>query len=240
MTNFSFEFTPTESSAGGTCFYIANHLSYKPCLDLNIYKSNELESTFIEVLNPKKSNIIIGCIYKHPSMDLNDFNTNYLNNLLDKVSKEQKSVFLLGDFNINLLNYNDHNPTNEFLDSLASNSFVPYILQPTQLTSHSKTLIDIIFFNIISPEAISGNLTATISDHLPQFMIVPNVFSNPPSNKANIFERDWPNFDQEKFILDYFSIDWDVALKLDEQNVNYSTESFLNKINSLLSNYCYF
>ena len=73
-------------------------------------------------------------------MDLNDFNTNYLHNLLDKVSKEQKSVFLLGNFNINLLNYNSHNPTNEFLDSLASNPFVPCILQPTRLTSHSKTL----------------------------------------------------------------------------------------------------
>ena len=58
-----------------------------------------------------------------------------------------------------------------------------------------------------------------------------------PSNKVNIFERDWSNFNQENFILDYFSIDWDVALKLDEQNVNYSTESFLCKINSLLSNY---
>ena len=97
---------------------------------LNIYKSNELKSTFIEILNPKKLNIIINCIYKHHRMDLNYSNTNYLNNLLDKVSKEQKSVFLLGDFNVNLLNYNDHNPTNEFLDSLASNSFVPYILQP--------------------------------------------------------------------------------------------------------------
>ena len=177
MNNFSVEFTPTESSAGGTLPYVANHLSYKPHLDLNIYKSNKLESTFIEFLNPKKYSIIIGCIYKHHSVDLIDFNTNYLNNLLDKVSKEQKSVFLLGDFNVNLLNYNDHNPTNEFLDSLASNSFVPYILQPIQLTSHSKTLIDNIFSNIISPEAISGNLTSTISDQLPQFMIVPNVFS---------------------------------------------------------------
>ena len=70
-------------------------------------------------------------------MDLNDFNTNYLNTLLDKVPKEQKSVFLL--------NYNNHNPTNEFLDSLTSNSFAPYILQPTRITSHSKTLIDSIF-----------------------------------------------------------------------------------------------
>ena len=58
-------------------------------------------------------------------MNLNDFNTNYLNNLLDKVSKEQKSVFLLGDFNVNLLNDNHHNPINEFLDFLASNSFIP-------------------------------------------------------------------------------------------------------------------
>ena len=52
-------------------------------------------------------------------MDITDFNSNYLNNLLEKVSKEQKSVSLLGDFNINLLNYNVHNTTSEFLDSLA-------------------------------------------------------------------------------------------------------------------------
>ena len=113
-------------------------------------------------------------------MNLNNSSTNYLNNLLDKVSKEQKSVFLLGDFNVNLLSYNNHNPTNEFLDFLASNSFVPYVLQPTPLTSHSKTFIDNILSNIVSPEAISGNLNLTISDQLPQFMIVPNVFCNPP------------------------------------------------------------
>ena len=136
MNNFSFEFTPTEYLAGGTVLYIANHLSYKPSLDLNIYKSNELKSTFIEIFMPKKSNVIIDCIYKHPSMDLNEFNTNYLNNILKKVSKEQKSVFLLGDFNVNLLYYNNHNRTNELLDSLASNSYIPYNSQHTQLTSH--------------------------------------------------------------------------------------------------------
>ena len=58
-------------------------------------------------------------------MDLTDFNCNYLNQLLENISKE-KYVFLLGDFNVNLLNYNEHNLTNGFLDSLASNSFIPY------------------------------------------------------------------------------------------------------------------
>ena len=124
IKNYSIEFTPTESSVGGTLLYIANHLSYKPRQGLNICKENELESTFIEIMNPKKSNIIVGTIYKHPSMHLTDFNSNYLNSLYEKISKEQKSVFLLGDFNINVVNYNVHNPTDEFLDSLASNSFL--------------------------------------------------------------------------------------------------------------------
>ena len=109
LNNYSFEFTPTETCAGGTLLHNANHLSYKCPNDLNIYKKNELESTFIEIVNPKKSNIIVGVIYRHPSMDLTDFNCNYLNKLLENISKEQKSIFLLGDFNVNLLNYNEHN-----------------------------------------------------------------------------------------------------------------------------------
>ena len=72
----------------------------------------------------------------------------FLNKLLEKVSKEQKSVSLLGDFNINLLNYNDHPLTNEFLDSLASKSVILYILQPTRITDRSETLIDNIFSNV--------------------------------------------------------------------------------------------
>ena len=154
LNNYSLKLTPTESSAGGTLLCIANHLSYKPYNDLNIYKKSELESTFIEVINPQISNIIIGSIYRHPSMDLDDFNKNFLNKLLEKVSKEQKSLYLLGDFNVNLLNYNDHTPINEFLDSLASNSVISYILQPTGITDHSETLIDTIISNVITVDAI--------------------------------------------------------------------------------------
>ena len=63
-------------------------------------------------------------------MDLTNFicKLYLLNKLSENISKEQKSVFLLGDFNVNLLNYNEHNPTNEVLDSLASNSFIPLML----------------------------------------------------------------------------------------------------------------
>ena len=78
--------------------------------------------------------------------------------------------------NVNLLNYNKHNKSDEFLDSLASNPFIPLILQPTRITSHSNTTIDSIFLNVIDPDIVSGNLTATISDHLPQFSICLAIF----------------------------------------------------------------
>ena len=57
------------------------------------------------------------------NMDVLEFN-NHLNQMLDKVFKEQKQIDLLEDFNIDLLNYIVHQPTNDFLDSLASNSII--------------------------------------------------------------------------------------------------------------------
>ena len=140
-------------------------------------------------------------------MDVLDFKNNYINQIFEILSTEQKQVFLLDDFTINLLNYNDHQSANDFLNSLASNSFIPYILHPTRITSHSKTLIDNIFSNYISHEIISGNITATISAPLPQFPFVPNILSNFSTQKSNFYERDWSKFKQENFILDYFHKD---------------------------------
>ena len=122
-------------------------------------------------------------------MNTNEFNDDYLNELLDKLSKENETIFLLGDFNINLLNYDIHPSTNEFLDSLSSHNFLPHILQPSRVTTNSKTLIDNIFSNMAVPN-ISGNLTASISDHFPQFLVAPNIFFNASYPKSNIYERD--------------------------------------------------
>ena len=71
------------------------------------------------------------------------------------------------------------------------------ILQPTRITSHSNTLIGNIFSNVIDPDKISSNLTATISDHLPQSEVIPSMFGNISRNKSNIYEKGWSKFDQE-------------------------------------------
>ena len=63
---------------------------------------------------------------------------------------------------------------------------------------------------------------------------MPNVFSNPSCQKANIYERGWSKFVQKNFVLEYFDKDWSDVLQLDQQDVNLSINSFLDKMNSIL------
>ena len=93
ISDYSFEDTPTESSAGGTGLYISNNIVYERRTDLEMYKKNQLESTFIELIYKGSSNIIVACIYRHPCMSLNEFNDDFLQPLLAKLSTEHKKKF---------------------------------------------------------------------------------------------------------------------------------------------------
>ena len=61
--------TPTESTKGGVLICVKKGLNYKPRDDLKVYKSSQLESIFIEIINDKDSNDIVGVLYRHPSMN---------------------------------------------------------------------------------------------------------------------------------------------------------------------------
>ena len=96
-------------------------------------------------------------------MDLCTFSDDYLNPLLDTLSKEaNKTIVLLGDFNIDLLNFDTSEHASTFLDDLASNSLQSQILLTARKSNNSKTLIDNIFCNIATPlvkAAMSGNIS---------------------------------------------------------------------------------
>ena len=134
--------TTTESSKGGTLIYIDNNIKYKVRNDLKIYKSKGIESTFIEIIEAKSKNKIIGCIYKHPKVCVREFTSNFMNPLLEKLATEKKEIILMGDYNINILNCNSDNETSDFIDAMHASSFYPTI--NTQL---GLTLIDNIFYN---------------------------------------------------------------------------------------------
>ena len=70
--------------------------------------------------------------------------------------KEQETVSLLGNLNLNLLKCEKHKATNEFLDSLSSNIFLLYIIQPTRITSQSKSINKLLppVFKVVSPSTL--------------------------------------------------------------------------------------
>jgi hypothetical protein len=74
--------------------YISDKLISKPRTDLEIYQAKDIESTFAELIMPKGKNIIIGCIYKHHTIDQVEFGK-MLSPVLEKANKEKKPFLSL-------------------------------------------------------------------------------------------------------------------------------------------------
>ena len=165
LENVNIEHVPTEAVNGGVLLYIKKTISYKLRPDLMIYKKRELGSVFIEIIQNNSKNMIVGCIYRHPCMQQNEFNEKYLKPFSEKLVSENKEVILLGDFNIDLLKCDPDENVSDFLDIIYSTNLVPNIASPTRLTSRSQTLIYNIFSSIINDDCIAGNMTSPISGH---------------------------------------------------------------------------
>ena len=181
----SIEYTPTQCYAVGALLHISNNITYKPRKDLNIYKSHEMKSTFIETVNPKKSNIIFVVVYRHPTMDFNEFINKYVNNFL--IYQRRKRLLNFRSFDIDSLKYDIHSPTNEFLGYLSSSMILLYIPHPTTVPDHSKSLIDKI--DNILKRSYLWKFNIYISDHFSQFLIMPSIFSDTSSHKSNVYEK---------------------------------------------------
>ena len=60
LDNYSNEQTTTEASADGTLLCISKILSYQLRNDLKLYHPGKIESTFIESICSKSTNVIVG------------------------------------------------------------------------------------------------------------------------------------------------------------------------------------
>ena len=103
----------------------------------------------------------------------------------------------MGYFNINLLNFETHHPTDDFISGLGAYFFF-LKLQPTRVIDHSAILIDKIFFNSLEHHLVSGNIVHGLTDHLPKFLII-NKFSHLPT-KTKILQLDYSHFNRSALV----------------------------------------
>ena len=101
-----------------------------------------------------------------------DFNSKYLTPLLEKLNREDKFCFLMGDFNINSMKINSEYYNSLFYDTICSYLFTSFVIQPTRVTDKSKTLIDNIFFCRIEFTTLSGNTMHSVFDHVTSFLLL--------------------------------------------------------------------
>ena len=112
----------------------------------------------------------------------------------------------MGDFNLDLFHYDQHAFTQEFMDSLFSYMFIPLINKPTQLTSHSATLIDNIFTNCPSQNTVNGIILNDMSDHLPILAFLSSELV--PHKKEAKSYRDYNEQNLIKFRTSLSLVDW--------------------------------
>ena len=194
-------------SGGGVGLYLSDNLDYRIRTDIYADEDEVMESLFIEIIRPHERSVIVGLIYRPPSQNVNDFVTR-MNDILEKISRDNKTCYLMGDFNLNLLNNENHNATGEFLDGLYSHLFFPLITLPSRITSHTASLIDNIFSNHVEHSYLrSGPLITDISDHLPIFSISSDYIRT-NQRQESLFVRDKREQNILNFLDEVDRINW--------------------------------
>ena len=104
-------FTPTKALHGGTWLFISDKLNSCRRSDLESIMNfpKLLESTFAEINQSNRPNVVVGTIYRHHALSPHEFSHNFLLPLLEKINRWGKLLVLLGDFNLNLINSKDNN-----------------------------------------------------------------------------------------------------------------------------------
>ena len=192
IPGYVFEYVPTPLASGGVGLYINDSLKYTV---IEKVSDEAFQSLWIEIQLPQKSNIICGIIYRQHNSPKRF--QEYFDDKLERLITSNKSIYIMGDFNIDLLHAETSCYAQDFLLSLQSFSFIPTIDKPTRVYNNSATLIDNILTNKVDVEITSGNIISYISDHYSQFCISHNFIQRPKRGKQK--RRNFSGYSRSKF-----------------------------------------
>ena len=105
--------------------------------DLSV-NNEDTEALCLEIIHQKSKNIFMNTIYRHPSGNKENFE-NYFGKFLKKA--KIKITYLLGGFNLNLLDYDTNLKVKSYCNAAFSHNFVPIINKPTCLTNQNATIM---------------------------------------------------------------------------------------------------
>jgi len=217
-------------SGGGVSLYIRNDMYHQERGDLEfVIDDTGTKSISIEIIpsNPKEKKTILSCVYRPPNTDIIEFNER-IKESINNINRERATCYIIGDFNINLLN-NTNQPTTDHINEMFSSGFYPLICRPTRITPYSATLIDNIYTNSGSNNIKVGILITDISDHFPIFLS--SELNEPVRQADKISYRQGNTTNIRKFTQSLSEIVWSDVLN--ETDTEKAYNQFLETYGSL-------
>ena len=198
---------------GGVCMFLHNSIIHKIRPDLSINDS-DTESLSVEIINKSSKNIIVNVVYRPPGGAIKPFKK-FLKDIIIKNKKTSKSLYIVGDLNLNALDYECNSKVKNFFNLIFQQGLIPVINKPTRITKKSATAIDHIMTNtFVDADITTGIIKTDISDHFPIFLISKTQGINIYPQKSSILKRhinknsinDFNNLLHEENWNDIFSI----------------------------------
>ena len=218
---------------GGVSIFVNKGYSCKLISDMSAGVENLFECVTVELTLNRGEKTVISCIYRKPSTNIPEFTT-HIEQIFSPATC--RKMYICGDFNIDLLKYNDHEPTKNFVDSLFSIGFFPLITKPTRITDTSATLIDNIYTNQLDTEHHSGIFITDVSDHLPIFSISTKNFERPRTETQCHTTRRVNTETVDKLRRKLASQDWSNVLNTEDVNIAYN--DFISIFSEHLNDCC--
>ena len=168
---------PNPNCGGGVGFFIQSKFSYEVLEIKSSFIPGLYESLWVKIEVSKGKYKIIGNVYRPNSAPLADLARaisihNEIIQCLKTDNVHKNCEFqIVSDFNVNILNFAQHEQTNTYLESMFSHGLLPVITRPTRIHHTSATLINHIFESNKLKRYLAGIVISSISDHFPTFYI---------------------------------------------------------------------
>ena len=194
---------------GGVLFYVNNQLESHLLKHLT---DSKYESLWIKVCLDETKPIFLSVVYRPPSKGSDLESTDQLCAYLkecDSKLPQIKEVFICGDFNCNMMSR--YALSSKIKDLCSSLSLKQLIEEPTRVTPHSSTLLDLIMTNSVNISK-AGVIDPGVSDHSLVYVI--RKFKRPKGEPKIIRVRSFKNFVDDDFLRDLRNSDWSYFLNL--------------------------
>ena len=170
--------------------------------------------------------MVLNVIYRQPNGDLK-VSENYFNDFFSKTEKNDKKIIFVGDFNMNVLDFENNKKVEKNLNQMFSHNMIPTINKLTRVTRNTATAIDhFITSTVADTQFKSGIIQTDLSDHfLIIFALQTNENTVKKHNEHFVYKRYYDKKSTNLFKQKLHKTIWDNIKNIKEPNEAY--ENFL-------------